>query len=63
MIQYYGPSRSKIDYIGIRKGEKMFEELITETEYNKVKSYKNLFIISEKISQTKKFIKIFVILH
>ena len=54
MIQYYGPSKSKIDYIGMRKGEKIFEELITETEYKKIKSYKNLFIISEKNNSNKK---------
>jgi FlaA1/EpsC-like NDP-sugar epimerase len=46
MIKLYGNGEKReINEIGIRQGEKMHEELITEEELSRAREYKNMYVI------------------
>ena len=55
----FGKKKIKSQIIGKRKGEKLFESLISENEFNHTKVVNNIFVINKKINNSKeKYLKI-----
>ena len=60
---YFKNSKSKIDIIGLREGEKIHEKIITQTELTNLKKFKSIYIIDtfnrHKLPKMNKIMKYF----
>mgnify|MGYP001170682370 CR=1 FL=1 len=55
LLDIFKSSKSKVVYIGIRKGEKIKEELATQEELNYIRVKKNYAFINKNLKESKSF--------
>ena len=48
MIQLYGTGEEKIEYVGLRPGEKLYEELLRDTENDQATEKDRIFIAKQE---------------
>ena len=48
MIQLYGNGEEKIEYVGLRPGEKLYEELLRDTENDQATEKDRIFIAKQE---------------